>query len=189
MIQQISVTGKVIGLTKIKESILEQEYDRFNNICRQVQECRNNDTEPQYSWFKNKDTYCQQVTSAIRIIKGQFRELSEQPLYLRNDVSRIEQKDNKLAKYWLKIPTKQRKQFWVAIKVAKEKEELLGYKFCDSKIVKRKNGWFALITIEKEVIIKQNYKDVLGVDLGSRRVASVVHPMVFPYITARKSGK
>jgi putative transposase len=32
-----------------------------------------------------------------------------------------------------------------------------------------------LITIEKEVIIKQNYKDVLGVDLGSRRVASVVH--------------
>lgn len=174
MIQQISVTGKIVGLTKIKESILEQEYDNFNNICQQVQECRNNDIEPKYTWFKNKDTYCQQVTSAIRVIKRQFHELSEQPLYLRNDVSRIEKKDNKFAKYWLKIPTKQRRQFWVAIKVAKEKEELLGYKFCDSKIAKKKNGWFAHIIIEKEIIVKNDYKDILGIDLGIRRVASVV---------------
>ena len=112
-------------------------------------------------------------SNAFYIINGQFRNRGEQPLYLRNDVSRIEKKDMKFAKYWLKIPTKQRRQFWVAIKVAKEKEELLGYKFCDSKIVRRKNGWFAHITIEKEIMLKTDYKDVLGIDLGIRRVASV----------------
>jgi putative transposase len=154
--------------------MLQNEYDSFNHICQQVQECRNNDIEPQYSWFKNKDTYCSTVTNAFYTIKWQFRKLSEQPLYLRNDVSRIEKKETKFAKYWLKIPTKQRRQFWVAIKVAKEKEELLGYKFCDSKIVKKKGGWFAHITIEKEIIIKTDYKDILGIDLGIRRVASVV---------------
>lgn len=174
MRQQITVTGKIVGLTKVKESILEREYDRFNRICQQVQECRNNDIEPKYSWFKNKDTYCSTVTNAFYTIKGQFRDLSEQPLYLRNDVSRIEKKDTKMAKYWLKIPTKQRRQFWVAIKVAKEKEELLNYKFCDSKIIKRKNGWFAHITIEKEIMLRTDYKDILGIDLGIRRTASVV---------------
>jgi putative transposase len=173
MKQQIAVTGKIVGLTRIKEDMLQGEYDRFNNICQKVQDCRNNDTEPQYSWFKDNNTHASYVSQAFRTIKGQFRELLEQPLYLRNDVSRIEKKDTKIAKYWLKIPTKQRKQFWVAIKVAKEKEELLGYKFCDSKIVKRKNGWFAHITIEKEIIVKTDYKDILGVDLGIRRVATV----------------
>jgi putative transposase len=165
--------GKIVGLTKTKEAMLQNEYEKFNNICQQVQQCRNNDIEPQYSWFKDKNTYCQHVTSAIRIIKSQFSDLSEQPLYLRNDVSRIEKKDTKISKYWLKIPTKQRRQFWVAIKVAKEKEELLSYTFCDSKIVKKKNGWFAHITIEKEITIRTDYNDILGIDLGIRRVASV----------------
>lgn len=175
MIQQISVTGKIVGLTNIKEAILEQEYNRFNNICQQIQKCRNNDIEPQYSWFKNKDTYCQQVTSAMRIIRKPFVNLQEQPLYLRNDVSRIEKQLTKEYKYWLKIPTKQRKQFWVAIRFAKDKETLLdNYKFCDSKITKRKNGWFAHITIEKEVILKTHYNNILGIDFGIRRTASVV---------------
>jgi putative transposase len=174
MKQQITVIGKVVGLTNIKEAILQKEYYNFNNICQQVQECRNNDIEPQYLWFKNKNTYCQQVTSAIRTITKPFVALQEQPLYLRNDVSRLEKQPTKEYKYWLKIPTKQRRQFWVAVRVAKEKEELLGCKFCDSKIIKRKNGWFAHITIEKEIILKTDYNDVLGIDLGIRRTASVV---------------
>jgi putative transposase len=174
MKQQLAVTGKIIGLTKIKESILEQEYNRFNNICQQVQQCRDNDIDPKYAWFKDKNTHACYASDAIRCVKWQFSDLSEQPLYLRNDVSRIEKRDTKLSKFWLKIPTKQRGQFWVAVKFAKCKEELLGYKFCDSKIVKRKNGWFAHITIEKDIIIKTDYKDILGIDLGIRRVASVV---------------
>lgn len=164
-----------MGLTNIKEAILQREYDSFNNICQQVQECINNDIEPQYSWFKNGNTYCQQVTSAIRMITEPFRNLTEQPLYLRNDVSRIEKQPTKEFKYWLKIPTKQRKQFWVALQFAGSKESLLdNCKVCDSKITKRRNGWFAHITIEKEVILRTDYTDVLGIDLGIRRVASVV---------------
>jgi putative transposase len=173
MKQQTAIIGKIVGLTNAKEYILEQEYNNFNNICHQIQECVDNDIEHNYFWFKDKNIHSSYVAQARRIITKQFCDLNEQPLYLRNDVSRIEKRDTKIAKYWLKIPTKQRRQFWVAIKVAKCKEELLGLKFCDSKIVKKKNGWFAHITIEKDIIIKTDYKDILGIDLGIRRVASV----------------
>jgi putative transposase len=167
--------GKVVGLTNIKEAILQQEYDSFNNICQQVQECRNNDIEPQYSWFKNGSTYCQQVTSAIRMITEPFRNLTEQPLYLRNDVSRLEKQPTKKFKYWLKVPTKQRRQFWVAVNIPKHYEnKMKDFTFCDSKIVKRNNEWYAHITIEKEIKMITEYKDVLGIDLGIRRIASVV---------------
>jgi transposase len=174
MKQQITIIGKMEGLTNIKQSILEQEYNRFNNICQQVQQCRDNDIEPQYSWFKDKDTPAYQVSQAIQTIKEPFVFLKEQPLYLRNDLFRIEKQPTKEFKYWLKIPTKQRKQFWVALQFAPSKEHLLGNKICDSKITKRKNGWFAHITIEKEVMLKTDYTDILGIDLGIRRTASVV---------------
>jgi putative transposase len=170
----MTLTGKVVGLTNIKESILQSEYNSFNNICQQIQECRNNDIEPQYSWFKNKDIHCYQVSQAIRIINEPFIKLQEQPLYLRNDLFRIEKQSTKEFKYWLKIPTKQRKQFWVALQFAESKEELLNHKVCDSKITKQKNGWFAHITIEKEVILKINYTDILAIDLGIRRTATVL---------------
>ena len=175
MRQQISVMGKVVGLTNIKEAILQREYDSFNNMCKQVQWCRNNDIEPQYSWFKDKNIHSTLVTNAFYIIKEPFRNLSKQPLYLRNDVSRIEKHDNKKYKYWLKIPTKQRKQFWVAVNIPKYCENrLTDFTFCDSKIVKRDNEWYVHITIKKEIGMITEYKDVLGVDLGIRRTASVV---------------
>lgn len=175
MNQQITVTGKVVGLTNIKEGILQAEYDRFNNICKQVQQCRDNDIDPKYVWFKNKDTHACYASDAIRSIKIPFRNLNGQPLYLRNDVSRLEKQPTKKFKYWLKIPTKQRKQFWVAVKFAPSKEGLLDTcKVCDSKITKRKNGWFAHITIKREITLRTDYKDILGIDLGIRRTASVV---------------
>jgi putative transposase len=175
MKQQMSVIGKIVGLTNIKEAILSQEYDRFNNICQQVQQCRNNDIEPKYIWFKNKNTHACYSSDAIRIIKEPFVNLNEQPLYLRNDLFRIEKQPTKEFKYWLKVPTKQRRQFWVALKFAPNKENLLdNYKMCDSKITKRQGEWFAHITIEKEVMLKTNYTDILGIDLGDRRTASVV---------------
>jgi putative transposase len=108
-------------------------------------------------------------------IRKPFIELNDQPLYLRNDVSRLEKRDTKISKYWLKVPTKQRKQFWVAINIPKYYQNKMNdYTFCDSQIVKKDNEWFAHITIEKEIMLKTEYKDVLGIDLGSRRPASVI---------------
>lgn len=175
MMQQTTIIGKIEGLTKIKEAILEQEYNMFNNICQQVQECRNNDIEPQYVWFKDKKTYCSTVTNAFYIIREPFCKTRDQPLYLRNDVSRLEERETKISKYWLKIPTKQRKQFWVAVNIPKYCQNRLNdFTFCDSKIVRKNNEWYAHITIEKDIAMKTEYKDILGIDLGSRRPASVV---------------
>jgi putative transposase len=167
--------GKIEGLTKIKEAILEQEYNRFNQICKQVQECRNNDVEPQWKWFKDKNTHCSYISVAIMSFKIPFIKLNNQPLYLRNDASRLEQRETKISKYWLKVPTKQRRQFWVAVNIPEYyQNKMNNFTFCDSQIVKKDNEWFAHITIEKEITLKTEYKDVLGIDLGSRRPASVV---------------
>jgi len=90
MNQQITIIGRIEGLTKIKEAILKNEYDRFNNICQQVQECRNNDIDPIWKWFKDKNTYSRHCSIAIHIIKEPFIKLKKQPFYLSSDVSRLE---------------------------------------------------------------------------------------------------
>jgi len=176
MKQQITIIGKIEGLSKIKENILQTEYNRFNVICQQVQQCVNNDIEPQYFWFKDKNTHASFVAEALMSIKKPFIKLNNQPLYLRKDVSRLEkQNENKKYKYWLKIPTKQRRHFWVAVNIPKYCENrLTDFTFCDSKIVKRNDEWYTHLVIEKEIKMITEYKDVLGVDLGIRRTASVV---------------
>jgi len=177
MKQQIMIIGKIKGLTKIKESVLQGEYDRFNNICKQVQECRNNDIEPEWKWFKDKNTHATFISEAIMSIKKPFVNLNDRPLYLRKDsgISRLEKQNTKISNYWLRIPTKQRKQFWVAINIPEYyQNKMNNFTFCDSKIVKKNNEWFAHITIEKNIEMITEYKDILGIDLGIRRPASVV---------------
>ena len=45
--------------------------------------------------------------------------------------------------------------------------------FREAKVFKRNNGWFVHITVEKEVEIKREYNNILAIDLGIRRIATV----------------
>jgi putative transposase len=167
---------KIYNLTNIKEKILNDEYDDYQILCKQIQDCINNDMEPKWAWFKTDHRHCSYLSGAKRMITEQFHELGEQPLYLRNDVFCINKNNNKMSKYWFNLPTKKKRGgIWLPLNVPKKYQEFLGLKMCDSKIVRRNDNWFLLLTVQKEITIKKSYSSIIGIDLGIRHIASVVH--------------
>jgi len=46
-------------------------------------------------------------------------------------------------------------------------------RFKEAKVFRRKNGRFVHITVEKEVEIKQEYNNILAIDLGIRWIAAI----------------
>ena len=180
---QKTIKCKIHKLTNIKEQVLQSECDDYQTICQGIQECVDNDIEPEWVWFKTKERHCSYLSGAKRTVTKQFTNLKDhQPLYLRNDVFDIEEQPTKISKHWLRLPTKQKHGgVWLPIIVPKKHEHLLDNKVCDSKITKDKKGiWYAHITVQKEIsriTIPQN-PTILAVDLGERYsavTASVAH--------------
>ncbi len=104
---QKTITCKIHDLTKVKERILQSEYDEYQQICREVQEWINNDypdTQKPYRLFKTPTRYSATVWGAIRSTTKRFTNLNEQPLYLRNDVFKITENPNKISKHWFSQP-------------------------------------------------------------------------------------
>jgi len=177
-----TIKAKIHHLTGIKKEILLREYDRFQEICREVSDAVDWDFLPDkpYNMFKAPDRYSSYVWGAIRTIskKKQFAKIGKQPLYLRNDTFKIVENENRIAKHWLRLPTKERHGgIWLPLIIPAKYERLLENKICDSKITRdRKGNWYVHITIEKEVEdfqIPQN-PQILAIDLGEKRIATSV---------------
>jgi putative transposase len=173
------VQCKIHNLTNIKEQILNTEYDDYQNLCQEVSQCIDNDYLPDkpYFMFKRPNRYSATVWGAIQSVskKKQFGDIGKQPLYLRNDVFSVKENKTTISKYWLKLPTKQKHGgIWLPIIVPKKYQECLKLKICDSKIAKRDNGWFLLLTVEKDIEIRKSYSNLVAIDLGIRHIASVV---------------
>ncbi|MHA1836246.1 MAG: RNA-guided endonuclease InsQ/TnpB family protein [Candidatus Odinarchaeia archaeon] len=101
---------------------------------------------------------------------GKPKKGKEYPLILRRDVYRAA---TKLTPYWLKIPIHGvRGGINVPIKTHKPITDDMVCR--EARIIRQNNKWFVYITVEKEVEIKQKYDNVLGIDLGIRRIATVV---------------
>ena len=174
---QKTITCKIHDLTKVKERVLQSEYGEFQHICKEVQEWRDNDypdTDRPYFMFKTPTRYSATVWGAIRSIKKPFRNLNEQPLYLRNDVFKITENQTKISKHWLKLPTKTKHGgIWLPIHVPHKYEALLQLKVCDSKIIKKKGDWYLLLSVKTEKQIKTSYSNILAIDLGEKVMATV----------------
>ena len=173
-----TIKCKIHNLTKIKEQILTDEYDDYQDLCREVSECVDNDYLPNrpYSLFKKPYRYSATVSCAIKSIKNkrQFDSIKEQPLYLRNDVFAVVEKDTKISKHWLKLPTKRKYGgIWLPIIVPRKYEQLLSLKIGDSMITKNRKGWFLHLIVKKEVTIRKSYSNILAIDLGEKVIATV----------------
>jgi putative transposase len=169
---------KIHNLTNIKEQILTAEYNEYQNICQEVFETINNDYLPEkpFKMFKNEKRYKSFVSIAIRkmINRKQFENLNEQPLYLTNEKLKIIKNPTKISKYWLRLPTKRKwGGIWLPIIIPQKYENLLSNKICDSQIIKKKNEWFLLLTIKKDIPMKKSYSNILAIDLGERVMATV----------------
>ncbi len=81
--------------------------------------------------------------------------------------------NNTLTKYWIKIPVHGvRGGIRLPIKLHCEIEE--DWKFKEAKVFRRGDDWFVHITVEKDIKIRQSYDNILAIDLGIRRIATVV---------------
>lgn len=150
-----TLKAKIVALTKNKQSLLENEY---NNLQHYLQT-----GEDLGVYSANK----QQAKRFYKTIKPD----KQYPLSIRNDLICIEYRPNTIAEYWIRIPIKKKRGgLWVAIKPHQPIPD--NVKFCETKITKTKKGFFAHITIEKDVP-QIKTKNILAVDLGERIIATV----------------
>jgi putative transposase len=162
MVQKV-IKCKIIGLTNHKKECLDSEY---NNLQEFLQ-LKN------VLWWKEslgKNLYSANKQQAERFYKD-IEEGKEYPISVRKDLIQIEKKDTKLSKYWCRIRVKSCRKLWVAIKPHQDIPK--DVKFCESKILKKDEEFFAYITIQKEIKIKKSYSSILGIDLGVKWIATV----------------
>jgi len=128
---QKTVKAKIFGLTRIKE-----EYDNF-------QACLRGFDVPLYSATK------QQAERLLRRLRKKPKQ-KEYPMILRRDVFNIKETENKLAKFWVKIPVHHvRGGVKVPIQMALNQEEL-SLSIREGKLIWKGDHWSLHITVMKE---------------------------------------
>jgi putative transposase len=151
------VKAKVVKLTNIKRQILDHEYEGLQRFLQ------GNSSVELYSANK------QQAQRFYRRVKPE----REYPLSIRKDLIRVERRDTKIARYWVRIPVKLRRGgVWVAIKP--HCEITTDLEICETKLLRRNGEYFLHLVVKREVEIKTSYSSVLAIDLGIRHVACSV---------------
>lgn len=159
---------KITDLTNVKNKELETEY---NNLQDSLQL-----SELDFlSIYKAISLHSANKQQALRFYK-KIKRNKEYPISIRKDLIKINKSDNKIAKYWCRIPIKSRRKFWIPIKPHRDFPD--NFEFGESKVFKRKNKkgnfeWWIYITIVREVEIKSHCSNVLAIDLGSKVIATV----------------
>ncbi|MGQ9507737.1 MAG: RNA-guided endonuclease InsQ/TnpB family protein [Candidatus Bathycorpusculaceae bacterium] len=152
-----TIQAKIVFLTKIKQRLLEEEYENLQRLLH---------GEEAELYSANK----QQAKRFYRRIKPD----KEYPLSIRKDLLKIERRDTKIAEYWARIPVKGRRGgVWVAIKPHCPIEPYM--EICESKLFKRNGDFYLHIVVEKEVEPKTDCDGILAVDLGIHNIAVTVN--------------
>jgi putative transposase len=139
--------------TKAKRDILEEEY---NNLQLYLQT------------GIDDGLYSANKQQAERFYK-EIKKGKEYPISIRNDLIKIEKKDTKLVKYWIRIPVRGRRGgLWLPVKPHCEFPD--EFEISESKLVKKKNGFSIHVTISKD-IPQISCSHILAVDLGERYIA------------------
>lgn len=164
---------KIANLTNIKNSQIQAEYSNLQELLQF--ESKGLDFLPLYQGIELHSANKQQ---ALRFYKRTSID-KEYAISIRNDLLKISFKpNNKISKYWCKIPNKQNRKLWIAIKPHKKDIDFSQYKLGESKLFRRKDRkgnfeWWIYITVIREVEIKKSYSNILGIDLGSKIIATV----------------
>ena len=155
MIAKKTIKAKLSHLTRIKESLIQKEFDNFQLALRKQ-------THELYS------ATSQQAQRLHRKLKGKLKD-KPYSMILRLDTVKVEKRDTKISPYWFKIPiAKVRGGIWCALDVPKN-EDVTQYEIRESKVFKRKDSWFVFITVQREVVINRPKSPVIiGCDIGEK---------------------
>jgi putative transposase len=151
---------KIVGLTNVKQGALTALSLEYDNLQHYLQT------------RENKGLYSANKQQADRFYK-KIKKGKQYPISVRNDLLRIEHNPNTIAEYWCRIPVKAAKGgIWLGIKPY---EPISGdAKICESKLYKRDNNWFLNLVIEKDIHEKNEYQNVIAIDMGIRHIAASV---------------
>lgn len=158
------IKAKIIDETNNgKLKALEREYANFQKALK-------GENAELYSATKQQ---AERLLKKIRKQNGGKLKQREYPLILRRDVYNVWITNNKLSKCWIKIPV-YGVRGGIKLPIRPHCEIDMNWKFREAKVLRKKNGWFVHIMVEKEVEIKREYNNILAIDLGIRRIATVV---------------
>jgi len=167
MLARKVIKAKILDETnKGKLEALEREYINFQRVLR-------GGDAKLYSATRQQ---AERLLMKIKKQNGGKIKQKEYPLILRNGIYGIydvKVTDNNLSKYWIKIPVYGIRG-GIKLPIKPHCEIDASWKFKEAKVFRRKNGWFVHITVEKEVEIKQEYNNILAIDLGIRWIATIV---------------
>lgn len=169
-----TIKAKIFALTNRKKELLNKEYGNWQQLVKSLSTNSPNCID----FYQDIELYSATKQHALRLIKklGNRIKNKEYPMVLRNDCINIRETDNKIAKFWFKIPIGEIiGGIKVPIQLPKNKEYLLKYPIKESKLIWKRDHWSLHIVVENEIEISQiNTPNVLAVDLGERVIATSV---------------
>ena len=159
-----TVKARILSPTKRKEALLKAEFEAFQGVLRGGE----------------AELYSATRQQAERLRKRINGRKAFYPLVLRRDTIKLSRKNTKLARYWLRVPVFGiRGGIWLPIRPHCEIPEDVSIR--ETKIVKKKRGWFAYITISQEVEVPEPQgRPLLAVDLGEKYLAVVCGDGISP---------
>jgi putative transposase len=101
-----------------------------------------------------------------------IKPFQEYPLSIRNDLLKIKRVCNSVSEYWVKLPNKNTRQLWVAVKPHRAFPE--EFKVCESKLYRHKGKFYLNVAVKTEVEANLTFRKILAVDLGERTIAATV---------------
>ena len=129
----LTIRCGITSLTKRKQQFLDLEYGRLQHFLQTKEDLG--------LYSANK----QQAQRFYKVVK----EGREYPLSIRNDLLKIKRVGNRVSEYWVKIPNKNTRQLWVAIKPHRAFPEEC--KVCESKLYRRHGKFYLNIAVKTEV--------------------------------------
>ena len=159
---------KIINLTKIKQVILDNEWFYFQEALQLYN--KGLDILPIYDRVRKKIHSINLTTTIWQNKKIKSRK--EYPINLHNKFIKVEEKDTKLTKYWIRIPVKGRRGgIWLPMRPHQDIPK--DVKIADSKLIKKGDTYWIHLTIKKEVTQIKSYSNILAIDLGEKVIATV----------------
>jgi len=165
MLVSKTIKCRIFKPTKCKYNFLNQEYRNFQEFMK----LESNDLDFLSDKVLIYSVYKQEATRFYKRINSK----KEYPISVRKDCLKIKEVNNKLAKYWIRIPVKaKRGGIWLAIKPHQEFPKV--FEICESKLLKKNNNFYVYVTIKKEIEIKKSYSSILAIDIGEKVLATVL---------------
>lgn len=155
-----TIRAKLHSLTNVKEELLSREYAAFQRAVE-------GDDIDLYSATKQQ----------ARKVRRQKNPRSEQPVVLRNDVLAVVEQDLPLSNHWVKIPVYNPEKargdsIWCPAMVPEKDYELVGEgRIGDSELVRHDGEWFVHLIVKRQHTVREEYDDLLAVDMGARWIA------------------